>query len=286
MDINTLIYASRYVRLSADESKIPWDEPAFSQRMLANHLSQDHDWASRRQEIIEQQVEWIASQLSPGAHILDLGCGPGFYTHRLAERGFRCTGVDFSPASVSWARQQAQNANLNIDYIQQDIRAYWPDRSFDFIMMTFGELNVFSTADARLLVSRCALWLELGGRLLTEVHTFEEVKRQGMAEASWQRCPDGLFLGVPHLLLTEHSWDEEEQTSSTQFWAIEANGHTTRFGSQMTAWRDEEYVSLLNNTGFTLLPPLQATTGQSARHLKGSCLLCWLKKQKPQGASS
>ena len=59
MDINTLIYASRYVRLSADESKIPWDEPAFSQRMLANHLSQDHDWASRRQEIIEQQVEWI-----------------------------------------------------------------------------------------------------------------------------------------------------------------------------------------------------------------------------------
>lgn len=79
MDINTLIYASRYVRLSADESKIPWDEPAFSQRMLANHLSQDHDWASRRQEIIEQQVEWIASQLSPGAHILDLGCGPGLY---------------------------------------------------------------------------------------------------------------------------------------------------------------------------------------------------------------
>ncbi|HCR3185545.1 TPA: SAM-dependent methyltransferase, partial [Morganella morganii] len=60
MDINTLIYASRYDRLSADESKIPWDEPAFSQRMLANHLSQDHDWASRRQEIIEQQVEWIA----------------------------------------------------------------------------------------------------------------------------------------------------------------------------------------------------------------------------------
>lgn len=97
MDINTLIYASRYVRLSADESKIPWDEPAFSQRMLANHLSQDHDWASRRQEIIEQQVEWIASQLSPGAHILDLGCGPGFYTHHLAERGFLTSISELGP---------------------------------------------------------------------------------------------------------------------------------------------------------------------------------------------
>ncbi|UAN40139.1 MULTISPECIES: class I SAM-dependent methyltransferase [unclassified Enterobacter] len=255
MDISNLILASRHIQLSAEESKIPWDEPAFSQRMLANHLSQDHDWASRRQEVIEQQVEWIASQLSPGAHILDLGCGPGFYTHHLAERGFHCTGVDFSPASVSWSRQQAQNAGMNINYVQQDIRAYWPDKSFDFIMMTFGELNVFSAVDARSLVNRCALWLEPGGRLLTEVHTFDEVKRQGMAEPSWQRCPDGLFLDVPHLLLMEHGWDEEAQTSSTQFWAIEPNGHTTRFGSQMTAWRDDEYVSLLDNAGFNLLLP-------------------------------
>ena len=280
MDISTLISASRHIHLSAEESKIPWDEPAFSQRMLANHLSQDHDWASRRLEVIEQQVEWIASQLPPGAHILDLGCGPGFYTHRLAERGFHCTGVDFSPASVSWARQQAQNADLNIDYVQQDIRAYWPDKSFDFIMMTFGELNVFSTADARSLVSRCALWLEPGGRLLTEVHTFDEVKRQGMAEPSWQRCPDGLFLDVPHLLLTEHGWDEEAQTSSTQFWAIEANGQTTRFGSQMTAWRDDEYVSLLGNVGFTLLPPPESHDWPVSETFEGKLFALLAEKVK------
>ena len=38
MDISTLISSSRHIQLSAEESKIPWDEPAFSQRMLANHL--------------------------------------------------------------------------------------------------------------------------------------------------------------------------------------------------------------------------------------------------------
>lgn len=280
MDINTLISASRHIQLSADESKIPWDEPAFSQRMLANHLSQDHDWASRRQSVIEQQVKWIANQLLPGAQILDLGCGPGFYTHRLAELGFHCTGVDFSPASVSWARLQAQNANLNIDYVQQDIRTYWPDRPFDFIMMTFGELNVFSTEDARVIISRCALWLEPGGKLLTEVHTFEEVKRQGMAKASWQRCPDGLFLDVPHLLLTEHGWDEEAQTSSTQFWTIEANGHTTRFGSQMMAWRDDEYVSLLDNVGFTLLPSPESHDWPVSETFEGKLFALLAEKAK------
>ncbi|EIY5121668.1 class I SAM-dependent methyltransferase, partial [Klebsiella quasipneumoniae] len=35
MDISTLISASQHIQLSAEESKIPWDEPAFSQRMLA-----------------------------------------------------------------------------------------------------------------------------------------------------------------------------------------------------------------------------------------------------------
>ncbi|MDS7721014.1 class I SAM-dependent methyltransferase [Pantoea ananatis] len=280
MNISTLIYSSRHIQLSAEESKIPWDEPAFSQRMLANHLSQDHDWASRRQEVIERQVNWIASLLPPGARILDLGCGPGFYTHRLAERGFHCTGVDFSPASVSWARQQAQNAGLNIDYVQQDVRAYWPDKSFNFIMMTFGELNVFSAVDARSLVSRCAQWLEPGGCLLTEVHTFDEVKRQGMAEASWQRCPDGLFLGVPHLLLTEHDWDEEAQTSATQFWAIEANGRTTRFGSQMTAWHNDEYVSLFGNVGFTLLPSPESHDWPVSETFEGKLFALLAEKAK------
>ncbi|MCD3180207.1 methyltransferase domain-containing protein, partial [Salmonella enterica subsp. enterica serovar Enteritidis] len=95
----------------------------------------------------------------------------------LAERGFHCTGVDFSPASITWARQQAQAANLNIDYIQQDIRTYHPTEPFDFIMMTFGELNVFSAADAQSLISHCAQWLKPDGKLLVEVHTFDEVKR-------------------------------------------------------------------------------------------------------------
>ena len=39
--------------------KIPWDDPAFSRRMLNEHLSQEHDLASRRVEWIDRQVEWI-----------------------------------------------------------------------------------------------------------------------------------------------------------------------------------------------------------------------------------
>lgn len=285
MDINTLISSSGHLQLSADESKIPWDEPAFSQRMLENHLSQEHDWASRRQTVIEQQVGWIARQLPAGSRVLDLGCGPGFYTHLLAERGFCCTGVDFSPASIEWARRQAQTADLNIDYIHQDIRTYWPEAPFDFIMMTFGELNVFSAADAKALISRCARWLVPSGRLLAEVHTFEEVKRQGMAPASWQRFPHGLFLAVPHLLLTENAWNEEAQTSSTQFWAIDESGRTTRFGSQMTAWRDDEYASLLGNAGLSVLLRPDSTEWPVSETFESKLFALLAEKSKsPEGS--
>ncbi len=251
MNINKLISQHLPIRLLPNESKIPWNDADFSQRMLENHLSQEHDWASRKLAVIERQVDWLCSQLAPGAKVLDLGCGPGFYTQLLAKRGFCCTGVDFSPASIAYAQQQAQTAGLDIDYQLLDVRSYRPTKKFDFIMMTFGELNVFSAADAKSLLKDCANWLTPNGKLLVEVHSFDEVKRQGQAEPSWQRHSQGLFLDAPHLLLTEHAWDEALQTSSTLFWVIEENGKVTRFGSRMQAWQDEGYLQLLMSVAST-----------------------------------
>ena len=45
-----------------EADNIPWNDPAFSERMLAEHLTQDHDAASRRFEIIDEQVVWIHAE--------------------------------------------------------------------------------------------------------------------------------------------------------------------------------------------------------------------------------
>ncbi|WP_345851513.1 class I SAM-dependent methyltransferase [Shewanella algae] len=269
MNINKLISQHLPIRLSPNESKIPWNDADFSQRMLENHLSQEHDWASRKLAVIERQVDWLCSQLAPGAKVLDLGCGPGFYTQLLAKRAFCCTGVDFSPASIAYAQQQAQAAGLDIDYQLLDVRSYRPTKKFDFIMMTFGELNVFSAADAKSLLEDCANWLTPNGKLLVEVHSFDEVKRQGQAEPSWQRHSQGLFLDAPHLLLTEHAWDEALQTSSTLFWVIEENGKVTRFGSRMQAWQDEGYLQLLNECGFNKIQRIDTAVWPSSHTFEG-----------------
>ena len=88
----------------AEGEKIPWDEPGFSGRMLNEHLSQEHDAASRRFEVIDRHCRWIHGcvlKRNP-TRILDLGCGPGLYTSRLARLGHHCVGIDFSPASIAY----------------------------------------------------------------------------------------------------------------------------------------------------------------------------------------
>lgn len=93
MDLSTLISVTGRLQLSAEESKIPWDEPAFSQRMLENHLSQEHDWASRRQTVIEQQVTWIASQLSMTPLPLNARDHTRVVYHRFPQRSWEiCSG--------------------------------------------------------------------------------------------------------------------------------------------------------------------------------------------------
>lgn len=172
-------------------------------------------------------------------------------------------------SSIAYAQQQAQAAGLDIDYQLQDVRSYRPTKKFDFIMMTFGELNVFSAADAKSLLKHCANWLMPNGKLLVEVHSFDEVKRQGQAEPSWQRHSQGLFLDAPHLLLTEHAWDEALQTSSTLFWVIEENGKVARFGSRMQAWQDEEYLQLLNECGFNKIQRIDTAVWPSSNTFEG-----------------
>lgn len=49
-------------------------------------------------------LEWLA--LRPGEEILDLGCGDGQLTLRIAEAGARVRGVDASPAMVAAARSR------------------------------------------------------------------------------------------------------------------------------------------------------------------------------------
>ncbi|MCC8180138.1 MAG: class I SAM-dependent methyltransferase [Planctomycetes bacterium] len=232
--------------------KIPWNEPDFSARMLANHLDQNHDWASRRNPLISKHVEWLNRQIGASASILDLACGPGLYTQRLAALGHSCVGVDFSPAAIRYACEQAESAGLDCEYVLSDIRQYQPDRRFDCVMLIFGELNVFSRQDAETIMALCSRALKPGGLLLTEIHSFASVMEIGLTPPSWYSSHSGLFSTQPHLCLEERGWDASSAAAVTRYCIIDAaTGSTYEYGSLMQAYRDDEIDSMLAQAGCT-----------------------------------
>lgn len=257
-----------------DGDKIPWNEPAFSERMLQNHLSQDNDWASRRGQIIDRHVACIDRLLPRQARILDLGCGPGLYTHRLARLGHHCVGVDFSPASVTYARHQAQQDGLSIEYALADVRQYVPQGRFDLVMMLFSELNVFRETDAQALLAGAVDALGENGILLIEVSAFDAVHQQGGQPPVWQALSAGLFSDKPHLYLQEHGWDDDAATASTRYSIIDAEtGNVTRYGASMKAYTETQYQQLLSAVGLQTIQMISAEDWPAGEPFAGDFLV-------------
>ncbi|MEZ4713614.1 MAG: class I SAM-dependent methyltransferase [Caldilineaceae bacterium] len=251
----------------AEGDNIPWHEPEFSRRMLAEHLTQAHNAASRRFEIIDAHVAWMHAELlrERPARILDLGCGPGLYSNRLARLGHGCVGIDFSPASVEYARTTATQEALDCTFVLSDLRQADFGAEFDLVTLIYGELNIFRPADARKLLRKMQQALKPGGLLLLEPHTYAAVHSFGDALPRWSSSTGGLFSTQPHLVLTENMWQPETQTTTRRHYVVDAvSGRVTRYAQTFQAYTMAEYRTLLTECSFRIVDILPALGGTPA----------------------
>jgi SAM-dependent methyltransferase len=207
----------------------------------------------------------ILSSLS--TKILDLGCGPGLYTHRLANMGHECTGIDFSPASIAYADEKARVEKLKCTYIQQDIRSADYGHGYGLVMLIFGEFNVFRPTEARTILQKAYQALSQNGILLLEVHTFTYIQAFGKQPLSWYSTKNGLFSNQPHLCLTENCWNDDEKVATKRYFILDATtGQVARHGESLKAYSNEQYQVLLEECGFKSVcfyPSLQGDVEQS-----------------------
>jgi len=244
---------------------IPWDEPGFSQRMLAEHLSQAHDMASRRAPKTEEHVRWIHSEVlgERPTRVLDLCCGPGLYTSRLAALGHECVGIDFSPAAIAYAQEQAVASQVPCRYVREDVRAAEFGAGFELVMMVFGQFNVFRPTEACTLLNKARRALTDGGVLVLEAHALSAVECMGTSGASWYSTAQGLFSPRPHLVLEEHFWHAETKAATTRFFVVDvASGRLTAHAMTTQGYSDDEYRSLLAESGCDDTSCSPSLTGQ------------------------
>jgi SAM-dependent methyltransferase len=252
----------------AEGDNIPWHEPDFSLRMLKEHLSQAHDAASRRFEIIDRQVDWIHTTLlvRQPSRILDLGCGPGLYAQCLARLGHSIYGIDYSPASIEYAIKTASQEGLTCTYTCEDIRQAIFPHQINLVMLIFGEFNVFRPSDAQVILGKAWHALEPGGILLLEPHPFEVVQRMGEASASWYSSPGGLFSDRPYVVLQENFWDAGSKATTIRYYILEAHsGQISHYAQSFQAYQDDDYRSLLSAHGFSAIQILQGLLAEASQ---------------------
>jgi SAM-dependent methyltransferase len=246
---------------------IPWDDPGFSERMLAEHLTQDHDLASRRLGLIDSHVAWLTDHVigAKQARILDLACGPGLYLTRLADLGHSGTGIDFSPASIEHARSIAAARHLEIEYREGDLRTIEFGSGYHVALLLYGQLNVFRRSEALDIARKALVAIEPGGTFVAEPQTLEHIKNSSSVAPSWSTHDAGLFSPEPHLLLTESFWNDRTRTGIQRFHVIDAGtGAVSAHSISNEAYTVDELTGLFEEAGFVDVRLQPSLTGQDS----------------------
>src|ERR1022692_3323511 len=133
--------------------------------------------------------------LSPGAAVLEVGCGTGQLTERLASSGFRLTAIDIGASMIAAARQRLAGAEVSFQVTSfEDLAAV--DASFDLVISSAA----FHWIDPEVAFSKSARLLRPGGWLAllgTEEHYDDPLGEaldvlwvtHGDTGGAWERRP-------------------------------------------------------------------------------------------------
>jgi SAM-dependent methyltransferase len=103
-----------------------------------------------------------------GLRVLDLACGEGFYSRRLAQAGAaEVVAIDISPAMIDLARGQEERSPLGVQYLVGDVGSLDLARNFDVVV---GVYLLHYARSAQTLGAMCGAisrHLAPGGRFIT-----------------------------------------------------------------------------------------------------------------------
>ncbi len=230
-----------------------WDDPHISAQMLAAHLDPHLAAASRTHAEIDRSVAWLAEQLAlrPGATVLDLGCGPGLYAARLAARGMRVTGIDYSRRSIDYAVQEAHAQELDIDYRYQNYLTLDETERYDAALLIYGDFCTLAPALRARLLHTIRAALRPHGTLVLDVSTPVHRARHGLRQG-WYAAESGFWRAGPHLVMEQGFAYPEAAIFLDQYIVAEAGGALSVYRNWFQDYSAERISAELETHGFVV----------------------------------
>jgi len=138
----------------------------YAAKLSADRLRQCYDLASARlRQYLEAEIAFVLGRLRPADSVLELGCGYGRVTFRLAVAAARAVGIDTAGASVALARDLAGRRS-RCRFLAMDASALgFRDGSFDVVVCVQNGICAFAS-DPWQLVREALRVTRPGGRVL------------------------------------------------------------------------------------------------------------------------
>lgn len=147
--------------------------PVHAHEWDARYSEQDALWSGRPNGRLVAEVAGLA----PG-RALDVGCGEGADAIWLARNGWTVTAIDISQVALGRAREAADVAGANVEWICSDaLQVVLPTGSFDLLSMQYPALPKAAGEGA---VHALLDTVRPGGLLLAVYHDLDDEHREQM----------------------------------------------------------------------------------------------------------
>ena len=175
--------------------------------------------------------------------ILDLCCGPGRFAVPLARRGFRVTGVDRTAFFLNKARERAAAENVEISWVQVDMRTFVQPGAFDLAISMFTSFGYFDDKAEDLTVLRnIRESLRPGGALVMDVVGKERLARTFQPATSSKHADGSVVIDRREVL--------DDWTRVRMEWTIIKGNAVRVFTIDHTVYSGQELKDRLTAVGF------------------------------------
>jgi len=172
-----------------------WYHDAFHLDMM------ESPWTHHTKRDIDVVINLL--NLTGYEKVLDIACGYGRHSLELAKKGFTVVGVDISQELINYAKFQARELELDIDFICSDIRDLNFVNEFDVVLNLYdGAIGYLENEkENRKIFELISSALKTGGKHLMHIHSPEYAQKY-FPQRAW-RMTETLIE------LLENTWDNE-----------------------------------------------------------------------------
>ncbi|MBM7541696.1 class I SAM-dependent DNA methyltransferase [Amphibacillus cookii] len=199
------------------------------------------DWVTFTEVILKQEPK------RGYVKVLDLGCGTGQITCRLASQGYDMTGVDISESMLAQASERAIKEQLKINWFKQDILHLEGLDDYDCVISYCDVINYIIERD-QLERAFFGIYqaLKVGGVFIFDVHSMAHVQNHMIDQVFSE-----VYNDLAYIWFCRQGKREGEMHHELTFF-VEKQGLYQRFDEEhhQRTFLADDFISLLNDAGF------------------------------------